>query len=140
MKYKSKWKELEEKHPPLKTLRKSHVWPFPEIGEGWYKIIDEMMIRIKAVYQENNWDITKFEVHQVKEKFGGLRFYTGGLPEGVHDIIHEYENKSYTVCEECGEKGELRENLPWIRTLCDTHYAKVRKKYEDEGWTIKQDN
>jgi hypothetical protein len=58
---------------------------------------------------------------QVKEKFGGLRFYTnGGTPE-MHNYIHFAEMISRNMCEECGAPGKTR-NGRWIRTLCEKHH------------------
>jgi len=61
------------------------------------------------------------EVCQVKEKFGGLRWYINGASKEVHDIISKYESVSYHICEECGEPGEQRAG-GWIKTLCDNHH------------------
>jgi hypothetical protein len=59
---------------------------------------------------------------QVKEKFGGLRFYVHGATEEQYDIIHHAEAMSYYVCEECGTMKTARlYSFGWNRTLCDTH-------------------
>lgn len=62
---------------------------------------------------------------QVKEKYGGLRFYIqteGKLPRDYYDqvngAIEMAEALSYNVCEECGNPGKTRGG-GWIRTLCD---------------------
>ena len=60
---------------------------------------------------------------QVKEKFGGLRFYHVNGDEFVSGAVALAEKMSYTICEECGQPGKLR-NTTWMRTLCDMH-AKV---------------
>lgn len=94
-------------------------------GPGWKKLILELIDKIEKI------DPT-IEVHQIKEKFGGLRFYVGGtLHEGIFELIQEYEDKSYKVCEECGEKGKLREELPWMKTLCDDDFKKAKEKYNE---------
>lgn len=59
---------------------------------------------------------------QVKEKYGSLRFYMSSGTKGMYDLCSEYENKSYKICEECGEEGVLRDDLSWILTLCEKHY------------------
>ena len=46
----------------------------------------------------------QFQVQQVKEKFGGLRFYISAAPQEVHNMIHKAEAESYTICEHCGKK------------------------------------
>lgn len=79
------------------------------VGKGWSPLIDVL------------WHACKQEgvtIHQVKEKFGGLRFYVGGAPEWLHDFIHKIESLSYQICEGCGGKGEPRSS-GWIKTLCE---------------------
>jgi len=66
-------------------------------------------------------------ISQVKEKFGGLRFYINHGTNEIFDLIHEYENKSYTVCEVCGKAGKCRNDIGWIRTLCEEHYNEIKQ-------------
>ena len=73
---------------------------FFEIGKGWYGLVKSLIE--KAITA--GWDK---EICQVKEKYAGLRFYINGASKEVHDIIHEYENLSYHICEDCGEPGEV---------------------------------
>lgn len=58
------------------------------------------------------------EAVQVKEKFGGLRFYTNGYDEEVGGMIHMAEQWAVRTCEQCGEPGKQRGH-GWIYTLCD---------------------
>ncbi|SCX31603.1 hypothetical protein SAMN02910436_02727 [Ruminococcaceae bacterium P7] len=60
-----------------------------------------------------------FEVSQVKEKFGTLRFYfhlaeshTREFTDQLYDIVRLWEERSATVCEKCGNPGEQRTDLP----------------------------
>jgi hypothetical protein len=89
------------------------------VGSGWYGLIKTLIEESIA----NGWNK---EVCQVKEKFGGLRFYINGATREVHDIMSKYESMSYEICEECGEPGEERPG-GWIRTLCDKHYDLIKK-------------
>lgn len=57
---------------------------------------------------------------QVKEKFGGLRFYYYGGDDYISGLVDMAESMSYIICEECGDKGFPNKN-GWIRTLCDKH-------------------
>jgi hypothetical protein len=57
---------------------------------------------------------------QVKEKFGGLRFYTNGFTDTIDGMIRMAESMSYRTCEVCGSPGRSN-NHGWISTLCDTH-------------------
>lgn len=59
---------------------------------------------------------------QVKEKFGGLRFYVHGASEEQYDMIDIVERMSYRVCEKCGTMKDVKlRNDGWYKTLCDTH-------------------
>ena len=68
---------------------------------------------------------------QIKEKFGSLRFYTGGLIKGGNEIISKYEYKSLETCEVCGDVGDLCIRGNWYRTLCDKHRDEMHYKSID---------
>lgn len=57
---------------------------------------------------------------QVKEKFGGLRFYYNGGDDHIQGVVNMAESMSYRTCEECGAPGKSN-NEGWIRTLCEAH-------------------
>ena len=44
----------------------------------------------------------------------------------IHDLCHE--EKSKTVCENCGQTGNIRMDMPWKRTLCDDCYENYLQK------------
>lgn len=56
---------------------------------------------------------------QVKEKFGGLRFYMTHYTDEMSALIREAEQKAEQTCEVCGVVGESRGG-GWIKTLCDS--------------------
>lgn len=82
-----------------------------ECGKGWEAIVNPLIAMCKA----NN-----VEIAQIKEKFGGLRFYVHGAPDWVEGLINTAEIASYHICEGCGKEGKLRKGS-WLRTLCDEH-------------------
>ena len=45
---------------------------------------------------------------QVKEKFGGLRFYVQACADGQQGMIALAEAMSYRICDVCGARAELR--------------------------------
>jgi hypothetical protein len=63
-----------------------------------------------------NW----IEVQQIKEKFGGLRFYYQGGDDHISGMVSMAEVWAGRTCETCGNKGKHRSG-GWIRTLCDVH-------------------
>jgi hypothetical protein len=82
-------------------------------GPGWTKILDALVTDLKAMA----WD---GDCHQIKEKFGGLRFYIGCGNDEIWERIDKAEMESRRTCEECGEPGAPRSG-GWIKTLCDAH-------------------
>lgn len=81
------------------------------VGDGWIPILDELVTALKAA----GWD---GDLHQVKEKFGGLRFYIGPGNDEIWKLIQAAEDKSFETCEDCGAPGKTRDRA-WLRTLCD---------------------
>lgn len=65
---------------------------------------------------------------QIKEKFGGLRFYYDGGDDFIHAIVQMAELMSERTCEVCGDKGKLYQK-GWHRTLCKMHA-------EEQGYDV----
>ena len=129
-------KKLCETYPKIFKMRNASAqetcmcWGF-EHGDGWYDIIDAAC---KNIQNHVNWkrktdpfssmtDEEFDEIHQpiaaqVKEKFGGLRFYVDNADEYTEGVIALAESLSYRTCEKCGNKGIMRKG-GWIKTLCD---------------------
>lgn len=91
---------------------------------------DEIMERDPGIATEY---VHKVRVDQVKEKFGGLRFYYTGGDDVVSGMVSMAESWAAHTCEECGQKGKQREG-GWIRTLCDEHEAEYQKKQKQRGY------
>jgi hypothetical protein len=68
---------------------------------------------------------------QVKEKFGGLRFYVQAATDKHYQYISFAESMSYRTCEECGAPGKTYTD-GWHTTLCDIHAAMSGKEEEYE--------
>ncbi|PWR18353.1 hypothetical protein [Zavarzinia compransoris] len=90
-------------------------WGF-SCGDGWFGIIDRLCGNLQEISDRTECQAVAV---QVKEKFGGLRFYIRSGDTEHLNAITEAENASYLTCEECGEPGRLREERSWLRTLCD---------------------
>ena len=148
-------KKLEEKFSFMKkgkSLAEQHKEGFIgdlysafglECDDGWYDLIYDLCTEITKFYDEIKKPIN-LHVNQIKEKFGGLRFYFSldneksdtsdakndnhELYKKIHQIVQKYCDKSYEVCEVCGKPGKLREDLPWIRTLCEGCYKEEKKQ------------
>jgi len=125
-----------------------------EFSDGWYEVIRGLCHDISEAYEKAGVPVD-IVVDQVKEKFGTLRFYyhPEGHNPGIHafdslsdgrsiriipgvsdlhkevaEIVHKWEKESGNVCEKCGAEGELRKDLRWVLTLCDSCYARLSKK------------
>lgn len=123
-------KQLVEDFPILyqdryKDMQKTAMcWGFP--GDGWEPLIRDLSEQIETYNRDNPNNLVI--ALQVKEKFGGLRFYVSGAPDWIHDAIDEAENKSETICELCGKPGKTRSDLGWILTLCDGCHEEMLKR------------
>ena len=71
------------------------------------------------------------EVIQVKEKFGGLRFYINEGTDEIHQRIGQAELESMKTCEITGRPGKLRTDIGWYRTLCGEEYERCLKIKKD---------
>lgn len=88
--------------------------------EGWQKAFGiQMCEEIRDALIEDG-DLDTYRVVQIKEKYGGLRWYDTGVKVGsrVHDIIRKYENLSTVTCIVCG-KPATRVTIHWISPFCD---------------------
>jgi hypothetical protein len=94
---------------------------FFAVDTGWFPLIKELIDDLIAL----GWDK---QICQVKEKFGGLRFYINSGSDEIFKCITQAENKSYEICEVCGEQGELRTDIGWYFTLCDEHYSEKKNQ------------
>ena len=108
-----------------------NLMPFGfECGNGWFNLIYELSDKISKLDPN-------CKAVQVKEKFGGLRFYTGATTKEVYDLISEYESKSYKTCEDCGDtKTAKRRSTGWIYTLCNKCWKELknyRKKMMEDA-------
>lgn len=89
-------------------------------GDGWYSIIDALCGQIQNHLEHNMKDndgTIVVEATQVKEKYGGLRFYYTGGDEFIRGVCWMAEDLSCRTCEECGSPG-IQNKKGWINTLC----------------------
>ena len=113
-----------------------------EIRAGWYRIVENLCYRINSyISHKNRWrnnppdalgsnSIQHTEplsicVDQVKEKFGGLRFYYTGGDAFIDGMVNMAEIWASQTCEICGERGAPRKKPSgWLSTLCEQHFEK----------------
>lgn len=85
-----------------------------EHREGWDKLLIPIFEYIEK-YNSEHEDV--IDILQIKEKFGGLRFYTNKYTPDLRNLISTAEELSFKTCEICGKPGETS-GTGWISTLC----------------------
>lgn len=117
-------------------------WGF-SCADGWFKLIYDLSKKLEPLIQkELDKSVNKLEyprASQVKEKFGELRFYMSSGSKEIYDLIAEAEKISCTICEDCGNSGELCVDHGWYRTLCPECVDKYNKGF-DNGWGFRARN
>ena len=115
----------EERNDPKKSLMRYGFG----VKDGWFDLMDKLCADIQNTIdtkKKTNQEFEQVRVVQVKEKMGGLRFYTDGADEKIAEMIHKAEKESYKICEVCGKEGKLTNALIWFKTLCESCKAKGR--------------
>lgn len=99
-----------------------------EVGPGWWDIIRDLSAKLEAeILKQPEEERQYYKATQIKEKFGGLRWYMSSSTDEMNKLISAAEDQSYKTCEECGQAGEAK-GPGWILTLCDV----CRKAREDQ--------
>ena len=132
-KYDAFAKQMEERFPKI------FAEPYGGFacGEGWWPILEALCGQIQHHIDWKNKQgnvVHQVTVAQIKEKFGGLRFYYSGGDEAIDGMVRMAESWAARSCEECGAPGKSRDG-GWIKTLCDHHEAERqqrKKEYENQ--------
>ena len=82
-----------------------------QVPDSWKPIVDKLIDDLFQV----GWN---GEIAQIKEKFGGLRFYINYGSDAIFDLIDKAEDESETVCINC---GELATTMAGWYNVCDLH-------------------
>ena len=126
-------KKLCDKYPDIFKLRNAgSPMQFPmargiTCGDGWYELLDKLCHQLTVIKEASSLQVVAL---QVKEKFGGLRFYTSVEPldeteqkdvwmSVIDAVKRQAMSKSENTCESCGEFGcsfFLKDG--WLVTRC----------------------
>ncbi len=118
-----------------------------QLSNGWYELVSTLCRDIELVFGVEGCDA--FVCHQIKEKFGALRFYwshgeardiyidfidvdgavSGTISRGefdsqktlVRSLVETAMSASEVTCEECGRPGNLKLKNGWYLTRCNEH-------------------
>ncbi len=127
-------KQMEEKFPKMFANKYGGF----AVGKGWYPILEKLCANIQhhIDWQNKNHEkhpvVEQVVVEQIKEKFGGLRFYYQGGDDNVHGMVRMAESWADVACEECGGIGQRRGG-GWVRTLCDLHEQERNIRIEEQA-------
>jgi hypothetical protein len=119
------WREeLKQRHAPWFD---DTMW---SCRDGWRTIIEDLTAEIAKITGGPE-ACQDFRVVQVKQKLGGLRFYTrdapGDLRRAISLAIDQAEELSFKTCERCGRPGRLVDSGGCLHTACHEHE-------EPESW------
>ena len=89
--------ELMEKHKLILSSAR-----YMAVNDGWFPLIDQLCTDLQALTQQGH---PQTEAVQVKEKFGGLRFYVRESSEEQLKLIDRAEEESYKICDVCSKTG-----------------------------------
>jgi hypothetical protein len=109
-------------YPELAPLEARMTWAYKafDIGPGWIPIIVELDKALAEI-------TPNYELVQVKEKFGGLRYYidAGDVNkdnyDAVYALIGSAEKTAAVTCDECGEAGSMIKTGSWYHISCGNH-------------------
>jgi hypothetical protein len=138
-KYDAFAKQMEERFP------KMFANPYGGFccGEGWWPILEALCSQIQHHIdwkeKQRDWairfnstappgdmrpvpdKILQVTVAQIKEKFGGLRFYYDGGDDQIRGMVRMAEAWADATCEDCGAPA-TKQTSGWIKTVCDKHF------------------
>lgn len=124
-------KKMEEQFP---TMFANKYGGFA-VGAGWYPILEKLCSNIQHHIDwkaKQGKPVPQVTVEQIKEKFGGLRFYYQGGDDEISGMVRMAESWADVACEECGGIGKRRSG-GWIRTLCDKHETERNERIEEQA-------
>lgn len=105
-------------------IDKEMRWAHVDCHKGWHRLIlecDKALIALDPDYVPV----------QIKQKFGGLRFYFDSKADEatrlkMHEVVKQYEELSFQTCELTGNKGVLMN--------CNGYYQTVDPALAETGW------
>jgi len=93
-----------------------------DMPDVWREKFSEPMLKeLKEILVEGDY-LLDYRIHQIKEKFGSIRWYSNGIPEKIFDKYCKWESKyeklSESICFYCGEPA-VGQTKGWILSVCD---------------------
>lgn len=115
-----------------KVFHDKYTYPYcytelDDMEDGWRaKFGIQMCEEIRQELIKYNF-LHDYRILQIKEKFGGLRWYDCGIPKGskIWDIIDKYSFISRQTCLRCGAPAKIIDLNGWLTPLCDKCLEKM---------------
>lgn len=112
------------------------------LPDGWINIVDKLCGSIQD-YVDNTYDWINGEKEAkgqvrcstMKEKYGGLRFYTDSGDDCVEGMIRMAEFLCENTCQDCGSEENIGKTKGWIYTICKS----CAEKRENTSWRSLED-
>ncbi|GAG52536.1 unnamed protein product, partial [marine sediment metagenome] len=107
---------------------------------GWYNLLEDLCKQLDTLTKLTG---VKVKAMQVKEKYGGLRFYhqedasdkteisddeLADCFNIIDNLVSHAEYISEHTCEDCSKHGKNRDRNGWYTTLCDDCVKKRNEK------------
>lgn len=128
---------LINKYPFLKKddneKTKNHSTWLDDMPIGWRFAFGELLCEdIQKVIEEEH--IRNYQIMQIKEKFGELRWYAINSSERIEDIIDIYTYISRHICSNCGEITNLCNLNGYIIPICQNCFSELNVVGEYEEY------
>jgi len=122
------WEKIYKKYSDILL----HENIFINIGDGWERLIEELLAATK-VYQDVNIGYSDFEpvvFTLIRSNQGWLEIEFEGGDHVVTEIANFSRTLSFKTCEICGTLGKLYCSDKWMhwsnkKTLCTSHAVKM---------------
>ena len=132
----------EETHGILLDKLGKFNYVYLETYNGWNQLLIDALGKIINLLEKSSIPLNYFQIDQIKQKFGTLRFYWSWLdPENkikpkniinkIEQIINKTEQISASTCENCGLIGRRSAIKSWCFTLCQTCEQEIKQNSKE---------
>ena len=119
--------ELQLEVKALKNKISPSYGQYVNVDKGWHQIIVDCDKELTAIDPN-------YQILQIKEKFGRLRYYmspsndtTPQQRDAMYEVVSKYENIAARTCEVTGLPGVLMKSIGgWLKTLNPEYLASTR--------------